>query len=105
MSGTIKIGGVELTISDNNSSDIALASFSGYMGFTGEIISQYGGIPGKIVGLVFDVSGGVITGVFDSKINSQKQYDNIIGTLDNRNKLFGNNFLYVSQIYQIKGAA
>ena len=43
MSGTIKIGGVELTISDNKSSDIAFASFSGYMGFTGELASKFGG--------------------------------------------------------------
>jgi Ca2+-binding RTX toxin-like protein len=80
MSGVIKINGVELTISDNKSSDIALASFSGYLGFVGEIITQYGGSPGKTIGLVFDVSGGVITGVFDKNLNPQKEYSAIIGT-------------------------
>lgn len=57
MSGFVKESGQEIKIfTENNSSDIALSSFSGYMGFTGEIAKQYGGTPGKTVGLVFAVS-------------------------------------------------
>jgi hypothetical protein len=42
MSGTIKILNEEVNLSDNKSQDIALASFSGYLGFVGEVSSQYG---------------------------------------------------------------
>jgi hypothetical protein len=52
MSGTIEINGVELKVSDNNSSDIALASFSGYLATTAELAKIYGGIPGKKIAIV-----------------------------------------------------
>lgn len=81
MSGLIEINGEEIEVfTENSTSDVALSAFSGYMGFTGEMASQYGGTPGKVVGLVFDVSGGVITGVFDKNLNPKKEYDNVIGT-------------------------
>ncbi len=79
MSGSIKIMGVNVEIPENKSSDIALASFSGYLGFVGEMSSQYGGAPGKTIGLIFAISGGVITGVFDKNLNPQKEYDNVVG--------------------------
>jgi len=59
MAGTIKILGEELSISDNNNSDFIMSGYSGYMGFAGEIATQYGGSPGKIAGLVIAVSSGV----------------------------------------------
>ena len=81
MSGVIKIDGKGYELfSENSSSDIALSSFSGYLGFTGEIAAQYGGTPGKMVSVVFAVSGGVISGVFDTELHPLKEYDNIIGT-------------------------
>ncbi|PHQ64674.1 MAG: hypothetical protein COB99_08360, partial [Sulfurimonas sp.] len=80
MAGTIKILGEELSISDNNSSDFIISGYSGYMGFVGEVTTQYGGTPGKIVGLTIAVSSGVITGVFDKNMNPQHEYDNVIGT-------------------------
>lgn len=80
MSGTIEIQGEKLTISENKSSDIALSSFSGLIGFVGELSTSYGGTPGKIIGLIYAVSGGIVTGVFDKNMNPQKELDNIIGT-------------------------
>lgn len=80
MSGIIKIGDQNLTISDNKSADVGLASFSGFLGFVGEMSARYGGTPGKIIGLVYAVSGGILTGVFDKNLNPQKEYDNVIGT-------------------------
>ncbi|MDD3009480.1 MAG: LysM peptidoglycan-binding domain-containing protein [Arcobacter sp.] len=80
MSGLIKIEDYEVTVSENKSSDIALSSFGGYLGFVGEMSEQFGGTAGKTIGLVFAVSGGVITGVFDKELNPQKEYDNLIGT-------------------------
>jgi hypothetical protein len=43
MSGTVKILGEEITISENNNSDFIMSGYSGYMGFVGEVSSQYGG--------------------------------------------------------------
>ncbi len=80
MSGLIKIEDYEVTVSENKSSDIALSSFGGYLGFVGEMSEQFGGTAGKTIGLVFAVSGGVITGVFDKELNPQKEYYNLIGT-------------------------
>jgi hypothetical protein len=80
MSGTIKVLNEEITISDNKSVDVALSSFSGYLGFAGEVAEQFGGTVGKTVGLVFAITGGVVTGVFDKNLNPQKEYDNVIGT-------------------------
>jgi hypothetical protein len=40
MSGTVKILGEEVAISGNNNSDFIM---SGYMGYVGEVSSQYGG--------------------------------------------------------------
>lgn len=79
MSGSIKIMGADVTISENKSSDIALASFSGYIAFVGEMAARFGGTPGKTVGLVFNLSGGVVTSVFDKNMNPQKEYDNVVG--------------------------
>ncbi len=50
MSGLIKIEDYEVTVSENKSSDIALSSFGGYLGFVGEISEQFGGIAGKTIG-------------------------------------------------------
>jgi len=80
MNGIIKLNGTELSISDNKSSDIALSSFSGYVGFVGEVSTRYGGTPGKTIGLVLNISSGIIAGTFDSNLNKSKEVDNIIGT-------------------------
>ncbi len=53
MNGIIKIDGVDLNITDNGSHDYALASFSGYLGFTGELATQYGGNAGKNLSTVY----------------------------------------------------
>jgi len=44
MSGIIKIGDYEFKISDNNSSDIALASFSGYLATTIQLSQRIKGV-------------------------------------------------------------
>jgi hypothetical protein len=80
MAGTINLLGEELSISKNTAGDYITAGYSGYMGFVGEVASQYGGAPGKIAGLVIGISSGVITGVFDKNMNPQKEYDNVIRT-------------------------
>jgi len=49
MSGTIKVGDTNITITDNHSSDIALASFCGYIATTAELSAKYGGQPGEKV--------------------------------------------------------
>ena len=63
-----------------SSSDIGLGTFSGYIGFIGETSSQFGGTPGKVIGGVFAVVGGVITGGFDSQLNPNKEFDNLVGS-------------------------
>jgi len=79
MSGIIKIGGYEVTIADNNSSDIALASFSGYLATTAELSKKYGGTPGKKVAIVLEITNGIVTGVFDEHLN-QKDWTDVVGT-------------------------
>lgn len=79
MSGTSKT--ILLTNNDIASSDIAFSSFSGYIGFIGEVSAQYGGTPGKIISVVLGVSSGIITGAFDHKLNPNKEMDNITGAV------------------------
>jgi len=64
MSGTIKVGDTNITITDNHSSDIALASFSGYIATTAELSEKYGGQPGKKVAIVLKTTDGIVTGTY-----------------------------------------
>ena len=80
MAGNTNIFGVEIVISDNKAGDFITSGFSGYMGFVGEVSTQYGGGPGKVAGVVISVSSGIIGGVFDKNMNPQKEFDNVIGT-------------------------
>ncbi|RXJ69312.1 hypothetical protein CRV08_04700 [Halarcobacter ebronensis] len=78
---SVGIDNEEITfLSKNGSSDFALASFSGYMSFTGQMAEKYGGAPGKLTSVVFSVSDGVITGTFDQNLNPQKDFDDVVGT-------------------------
>ncbi len=85
---TIKVQDQNYTIVDKNitSDEIAFSSFSGMMGFVGELgkqtIEKYGlnALYGSRFGRVFDVVDGVINGVFDSNMNPDKSLEKLIGT-------------------------
>ena len=70
-----------------NSSEIAFSTFSGFLAFNGQVTSEmvklYGDVFTKLIGskisLIFSISDGLITGVFDHKMNPKKEWDNIIG--------------------------
>jgi hypothetical protein len=64
---------MEYTISKNLGQDYLAASFSGSMG----IVSQ--GIGGKVA-IVVDILDGIVTGVFDSHLNEDKNFSHIVGT-------------------------
>ncbi len=84
----IKVEEQSYTVIDKNitSDEIAFSSFSGMMGFVGqlgnEVITKYGldTIYGSKFGRVFDVVDGVINAVFDSNINPDKDLEKLIGT-------------------------
>ena len=87
---TIKVEDQNYTVWDRNitSDEIALSSFSGMMGFVGELSSQalekyddiLVDIIGKRISVVFSVVDGVINGVFDANMNPDKSLDTLIGT-------------------------
>ncbi|XOB62703.1 hypothetical protein ACMC56_02575 [Campylobacterota bacterium DY0563] len=60
MSGTLIIREeFELEINENKPSDINLATFSGYIAFTGEIAEQFAYQVGKKINLIAKVVDGV----------------------------------------------
>ena len=85
---TIETQNQEYTIWDRNitSDEIAFSSFSGMMGFVGqlgnEVIKKYGlnALYGSRFGRVFDVADGVINGIFDANMNPDKSLKKLIGT-------------------------
>lgn len=76
----------EAVVVDKNSRKIiALSSFSGYMAFSGGVISE--GMKASaetakatIAGKVFTVTDGVISGVFDKQGNPDKSMNDVLGT-------------------------
>ena len=85
---TITIANNNYILWDNNitSDEIAFSSFSGMMGFVGQLgdeaITKYelDSVFGSRFGRVFDVVDGVINGVFDSNMNPDKSLEKLIGT-------------------------
>ena len=53
-----------------------MATFSGYMAFSGRVLGS--GV--STIGVIFSVADGVITGAFDKHGNPDKSFDRIIGT-------------------------
>ena len=86
--GIIEIYGQEIQILDKNitSDEVAFSSFSGLMGFVGqlgeEVIGKYGldKVLGRKFGTVFDIVDGTINAIFDGNMNPDKSLEKLIGT-------------------------
>jgi hypothetical protein len=82
------VDGQEYNIYNYNaiqSSDIAFASFSGYMAFSGqlseEVLEKFGDAGAKLIGkkinAIFSISSGVIDGIFDLNMNPDESLGQI----------------------------
>lgn len=65
--------------------DVAFAAFSGYMAFSGNLLENgrvilKSGEKIPVIGKVFAVADGVISAVFDSKGNPDKELSSVVGT-------------------------
>jgi LysM repeat protein/uncharacterized membrane protein len=86
----IYVDGIEYLVQDGkslSSSDIAFASFSGYVSFIGQVTEEsakfFGDAGTKLIGkrvnTIFSIVDGVVTGAFDHNMNPDKELEEIIG--------------------------